>query len=283
MSGTVHGNGPGILTDITKCIGCRECVIACKRENIPTPDRPRRWSQEDGLSSRNWTSVIERNHHIEATDSLEAAYVRKQCRHCLEPACVSACPVGALHITERGAVVYDGGKCMGCRYCMMACAYGIPRYDWDEAVPYVRKCILCDHRLEQGEQPACTEACPVGATVFYEDREEMLRVARERIAAEPDKYDDNIWGEEEIGGTRVLYLAPKNFDMTFLTYGQRLGEDSLPSLTAPAMNAVPFAFIGMGGTMAGIHWIVKRRMKRQAENMPQNSPETPDTNEEQNG
>ncbi len=143
-----------ILTDTTKCNGCHECVAACKKQNHLPADVPRRWDLEDGLSADNWTSIVE---------GPERTLARKQCRHCLEPACVSVCPVGALHKTDLGAVVYDASKCMGCRYCMMACPYGIPRYEWQAAVPYVRKCIFCYNRLAAGGQPSCTEACPTKA------------------------------------------------------------------------------------------------------------------------
>jgi len=130
-----------ILTDVTKCVGCLECVAACKNINKLAKDEPRFWQKNDGLSSRNWTSVVSK---------LDGHYVRKQCRHCLEPACASACPVGALHKTPEGPVVYDAEKCLGCRYCMMACPYGIPRYEWDQKVPYVRKCIMCYEEHEVG-------------------------------------------------------------------------------------------------------------------------------------
>ena len=181
-----------ILTDTTKCIGCHECESACKKENHLSSDVPRRWDLDDGLSARNWTSVVEGPAH---------AIVRKQCRHCLEPACASACPVGALHKTSAGPVIYDDNKCMGCRYCMMACPYGIPRYDWDQAVPYVRKCILCySSRLSQGRQPACTEACPVKATIFG-DRDELLAEAHRRIAGSPREVHRQCLGRAR-GGRR---------------------------------------------------------------------------------
>lgn len=131
---------PAILTDVSKCIGCRECVLACKEQNHLERDLPRRWDRDDGLSARNWTSIIERE---------SGHFVRKQCRHCLEPACAEACPVGALYKTPEGPVIYISDKCLGCRYCMMACPYGIPRYDWDQKVPYVRKCILCFDLLKK--------------------------------------------------------------------------------------------------------------------------------------
>ncbi len=257
MSGKSNKNGPAILTDITKCIGCRECVVACRVANNKDVEKPRTWDLEDGLSSRNWTSIVEK----------EQYHVRKQCRHCLEPACASACPVAALHISDTGAVVYDSSKCLGCRYCMMACAYGIPRYDWDKPVPYVQKCILCSDRLKVGQQPACTEACPAEATIFGK-REDLIAEAHRRIAAEPDKYDGKVWGETEIGGTRVLYLTPKDLDLSFLSYDKVLPETSLPERTKIAMNSVPFAFLGMGGAMTGIHWFIKRRMKLTSTDKP---------------
>ncbi len=238
-----------ILTDVTKCIGCRECVMACKQVNQLESEIPRRWTKEDGLSARNWTSIIERS---------GGEYVRKQCRHCLEPACTEACPVGALHKTPEGAVVYDSNKCLGCRYCMMACPYGIPRYDWDKQIPYVRKCILCIDRLREGKQPACTEACPVEATIFG-DRDNLIVLAKQRIRESPGRYIDKVWGEDEVGGSSVLYIS--NIDLSFLTYGRPLGEVPLPARTRPAMSAVLPTFATMFGTMAGLGWIIGRRMQ----------------------
>jgi formate dehydrogenase iron-sulfur subunit len=238
-----------ILTDVTKCIGCLECVAACKKVNDLELDHPRTWQRDDGLSAENWTSIVRKP---------DKKYIRKQCRHCLEPACASACPVGALHQTREGAVIYDGSKCLGCRYCMMACPYGIPRYDWDEPVPYVRKCILCYHKLKRGEQPGCTTACPTGATIFGE-RDELIAEAHRRIKNNPGKYMDKVWGEHDYGGTSVLYLS--DIDLGFLSYGSRPDYTSLPSRTEPAMKAVPYAFAGMGGVMYGINWIIQRRMK----------------------
>jgi formate dehydrogenase iron-sulfur subunit len=238
-----------ILTDTTRCIGCHECVLACKRANRLALDAPRRWSLDDGLSARNWTSIVEGPAH---------SFVRKQCRHCLEPACVSACPVGALQRSDTGAVVYDGGKCMGCRYCMMACPFGIPRYDWDQTVPYVRKCILCQDRIRSGRQPACTEACPTKATIFG-DRLGLIAEARRRIREKPAQYKDKIWGETEVGGTSVLYIS--NVDLSFLTRGEQLASAPVPETTKLAMNAVPFAFTGVLAAMAGVHWIIGRRIK----------------------
>jgi formate dehydrogenase iron-sulfur subunit len=168
-----------------------------------------------------------------------------------------------MHKTELGPVIYDSSKCIGCRYCMMACAFGIPRYEWSSAVPYVRKCILCyETRLKHGQRPACTEVCPQKATIFG-DRDELLAEAHRRIRENPGKYVNRVWGEHEVGGTSVLYIS--DIDLSFLAYGEHFGAKPLPQTTRAAMEAVPFAFVGVGAAMTGLYWIIGRRMKLQAE------------------
>ena len=249
-----------ILTDTTKCIGCYQWVVACKKVNHLEHDIPRRWDMDDGLSARNWTSII---------GEPDDKYVRKQCRHCLEPACVASCPVAALHKTDVGAVVYDSSRCIGCRYCRMACPFGIPRYDWDHIVPYVRKCLLCYDRIKAGGQPGCTEACPTKATI-YGDRDELTAVAHRRIRENRGKYLDRVWGESEVGGTSVLYVS--DIDLLFLTYGEHFGNKPLPQANRVAMGAVPFAFFGVGMAMAGLSWIIGRRAKLQQEHANEKEP-----------
>jgi formate dehydrogenase iron-sulfur subunit len=241
-----------ILTDVTRCIGCEECVAACKRVNQTGDDRPWRWQRKvDDLSASRWTTIVR---------SPEERYVRQQCRHCLEPACVSACPVGALHKTAEGAVVYDSDICMGCRYCMMSCPFGIPRYLWAESVPYVRKCILCYDKIKSGElkQPACTAACPKEATI-YGTRSELLSEAHRRIRDNPGRYLDRVWGEEEIGGTSVLYVSDVPLD--FLAWQKDIGKDPLPQKTWTALQQVPLTFAGVGIGMYGLYWIIERRRR----------------------
>lgn len=246
-----------ILTDVTKCIGCDSCVEACVTVNELPPAKPYRWTSKDGLAAERYCSVLRKPDNM---------YVRKQCRHCLEPACVSVCPVGALQKTEHSAVIYNQDLCMGCRYCMMSCPFGIPRYSWDKTVPLVEKCTLCYHtRLQQGRQPACTEICPTEATIFG-DRAELLAEARRRLTSEPDKYIQKIYGESDVGGTSVLYISDKNLD--FLAWQKDLGSEPLPDLTKPAMTAVPPVFIAVGAAMYGLHWIIGRRNKQMESNPP---------------
>ena len=241
-----------ILTDVSKCIGCEKCVAACVVENRLADSVSYRWTSGDGLSAERFTAVVHRG----------ASYVRKQCRHCVEPACVSACPVGALRRTPEGPVVCDRSKCLGCRYCMMACPFGIPRYEWAAAVPYVRKCTMCyASRVTHGRQPACTEACPTQATVFGE-RDALLAEAHRRIAAAPGTYRPRVCGEADVGGTCVLYVSP--IDLEFLSLGRCQEGRVLPRLTMTAMAAVPPAFVGMGAIMGGLYWIIGRRQKLMA-------------------
>jgi len=268
-----------ILTDTTLCIGCEKCVQACKRVNGLGADAPRRWQRRiDDLSATRYTTIVRRpgNH-----------FVRQQCRHCLEPACTSACLVGALHKTPEGPVIYDSSKCMGCRYCMVACPYGIPRYQWDQPVPYVRKCTMCYERVKEGGLPACVEACPQKATLFG-PRDALLEEAHRRIRDNPGKYLDKVFGETEVGGTSVIYVS--DIPLDFLAFQPELGTEPLPRRTWAALSKVPPLIVGVGGVMTGFWWVIGRRMKLAREaglsaaaEDPPPSPAPSPRNEDQNG
>ena len=241
-----------ILTDVTRCIGCEECVAACDRTYQTGSDAPYRWQGDpSGLSSTRWTTLVE---------SERGRFVRLHCRHCLDPSCAAACPVGALKRTPEGPVAYDPQICMGCRYCMVACPFGMTRYEWSSATPRVRKCLLCYQKITDGEleQPACTAACPTDATIFGE-RGELLAEARRRIAADPDRYIDHIWGEHEIGGTSVLYIS--DVDLAEAGWPATLGNEPRPELARSVLHTVPYTFFGVAAAMYGVHWTFERRQK----------------------
>jgi len=245
-----------ILTDVTKCTGCEECVLACKTTHATgEKDSPRKWQgAATDLSSTRWTTIAR----------TEGRHVRVHCRHCLEPACAAACPVSALHTTAEGVVAYDPGICLGCRYCMMACPFGMTRYEWESANPRVRKCILCYEKLQSGElkEPACTAACPEKATVFGE-RDALIAEAKRRIAERPGLYLDHIWGEHEVGGTSVLYIS--DVDLVEASWPTTLPAGAVPDLADRVLHTVPTTFVTVGLAMAGIHWVVGRRRKLAAE------------------
>jgi formate dehydrogenase iron-sulfur subunit len=233
---------PAILNDLTKCLGCEACVFACKEVN-GLPEEP----GAEKLSATTWTVVEKR----------KEANVRRQCMHCLDPACASVCPVAALRKTPEGPVIYDESRCIGCRYCMVGCPFGIPKYEWSSTLPRVQKCIMCFHkRLKEGRQPACTEACPTGATLFG-DRDELIAEARRRIQAEPGKYVNHIYGLHEAGGTSVLYLSDVPFeDLGFKTV---TSSDPYPRLTWEVLSKLPNVVSVGGVLMMGIWWITRRR------------------------
>jgi formate dehydrogenase iron-sulfur subunit len=241
-----------ILTDVTRCIGCEECVSACDRSNETGADAPYRWQgRATGLSATRWTTLL---------DTAEGRFVRHHCRHCLDPSCAAACPVGALRRSPEGAVVYDPVICMGCRYCMVACPFGITRYEWSSPSPRVRKCFLCYEKISEGDllQPACTAACPTGATIFGE-RDALLEEARRRIRENPGRYIDHIWGEHEVGGTSVLYISDVELDQA--GWPSDLGNDSRPVLARRVLHTVPYTFFGVAAAMYGVHWTFERRKK----------------------
>ena len=256
-----------MLTDLTRCIGCRSCQVACKQWNgLPAETTRQTGTYENPprLSAKTWTWVQVRE--VEYNGKLVWSFARRQCMHCEEPACAAACIVGALRKTAEGPVVYDDYKCIGCRYCTLACPFGVPTFDWDKAVPYIHKCEMCADRQAAGMVPACAKACPTGAIAFGE-RDELLQEARARIQAHPDKYVDHIYGETEVGGTSMLYISNVPFDkIGFLS----LGPEPIPRYANVAMAAVPPAILVVSAAMGGIYWITKRRnqMMSQAANAP---------------
>ena len=236
----------GLLFDATRCIGCEACSAACKEQNeLPLPIEPE-------TTAYTFTTVSQRS----------GLYVRSLCMHCLEPTCVSVCPVGALSKTAQGPVVYDAGKCIGCRYCIMACPFGVPKYQWDRAVPVVGKCTLCADRVAQGLATACATVCPTGATMFGE-REALAVEARARILGNPGAYVDHVYGHTEAGGTSVLMLSSVPFEQ--LGLATNLPRQPLPLLTWQVLSKVPDFVALAGAFLYGVFWITRRREAVQAQ------------------
>lgn len=243
-----HDNGVAMLYDSTKCIGCRACQNACKEWNGNPPQAG------PDLSADTWTLI----QMAKPEGSDELAFLKRQCMHCLHPACVSACPVGALQQTEQGAVVYDPDRCIGCRYCMVACPFGVPKFEWEESLPYIRKCTFCIDRLEDGLEPACAAACPVGALVFGE-RESLIAEAEDRIRNNPDKYVDHVYGKEELGGTSMLYLSHVPFEELGLP---TLGSEPVTRLSeVVATYGTPSVALSVATLLGGLYYWFTRREK----------------------
>ncbi|HJW13731.1 MAG TPA: 4Fe-4S dicluster domain-containing protein [Thermoanaerobaculia bacterium] len=233
----------GILLDTTRCIGCGACSLACKERN-----RLPRTSQDvlsDTLSDKTF-SVVNRK---------GPRYVRRMCMHCDVPSCASACPVGAFQKTAAGPVVYDRDKCMGCRYCMLACPFNVPKYEWSKTLPRVRKCDMCADRVAQGLATACASVCPTGATKFG-TREELLAEARARIAADPKKYYNYIYGAQEVGGTSVLVISDVRPEE--LGYRTDLVHEPPAMLTWRVLSKIPNVVAVGSVLLGGIYWVTRR-------------------------
>lgn len=228
----------GILVDVTKCIGCGACVDGCQTAN------GQKAHEALGFDERTFTFLMDRG---------GGTTVRRLCMHCESPSCASACPVAALKKTPQGPVTYDADRCMGCRYCLMACPFGVPTYEWRSANPRVRKCEMCARRAGG---PACAEACPTGATITGE-RDALIADAKQRVASDPKTYHATIYGLTEAGGTDVLYVGPR--DPAALGLPAIGRHEPLPNLTWEALRHVPDVGLFGGVVLGGLFWLTKRK------------------------
>jgi len=222
----------GVLVDTTVCVGCRNCEYACKKAHAMPAGDPESYKDRGPFEKmrrpgENDLTVV--NEFKDPRDkTLLPVNVKVQCMHCDRPGCVSACIVGALTKQENGSVIWDTKKCIGCRYCMVACPFQIPSFQYNQALePEIRKCDFCNLRTKQGQLPACIEVCPVEA-ITYGPRSEVIKIAREKIRRSPDRYLNHILGEKEVDGTSWVYLASRKFT--------QLGFPDLPSMPAPGVS-----------------------------------------------
>jgi formate dehydrogenase iron-sulfur subunit len=271
------------LIDITKCIGCRACQVACKqwndRDGVATEFQDYMGFQNPATLSANTLTLISVHELVEenAPGGVNYAFAMRRCLHCLEPACASACPTTALERRADGPVLYNASQCIGCRYCIWACPWGVPTAEWDSHAPKIQKCTHCADRsdqpvplarngqpLNEDEQkryldsivtPACVKACPADCLRFG-TRDDMLQEAHNRIAARPEKYVDHIYGEKEAGGTSVLYLSSVSFDKLGFP---DVGTKPYPGFSKAALHAVPPAVIAIGAMLAGTYSLLKRK------------------------
>jgi formate dehydrogenase iron-sulfur subunit len=249
------------IFDATRCIDCRACMVACSVENKIEMDKTRIWVAGVGLIGR--------------FPELKRASMVYHCMHCNEPDCLSACPVGAYSKREDGPVIYNATRCIGCRYCMNACPFGVPHFDYDKGLvegAFIDKCTLCPQRIDKGLEPACVATCPTDA-LTYGERADLIKEAHARIQAHPERYIDHVYGEFENGGTSYLILSNVPF-----------GQLGLPPMTEKPVNEVsesvmeltiPFALAWgtvLSGTAAVVHKINQNK-KAAAEKAEEEVPE----------
>jgi formate dehydrogenase iron-sulfur subunit len=233
-----------ILYDATLCIGCKLCEQACAERNKLSYSET--IAAQQRLSCNKLTAVLANGDK----------FMRRLCMNCLDPTCVSVCPVSAFRKTALGPVVYDQTRCIGCRYCMLACPFQVPAYEWNKRLPVVKKCDMCADRVAAGQPTACAEICPTGATKFGE-RDELIAEAQQRLHEKPDQYVPHIFGLSEVGGTSVLLLSGVPFEQ--FGYRADLIHEPMPMLTWRVLSHVPDIAVLGSVLLGGIWWITHRR------------------------
>ncbi len=259
----LHKNTLAVLIDLSRCIGCRSCEAACNEANH-LGNHPAEYESDKVFETTRRTdathfTVVNRR---VPSEGAAPVFVKNQCMHCSEPACVSACPARAFEKNINGAVTYNPDVCIGCRYCMQACTFAIPAYEYDRVTdPRVRKCEMCFHNIDKQGAPACASICPQDAIVFGR-REVLIEEARKRLEKDAT-YVKHIFGEKELGGTSVLYVSKVPFDQ--LGFPKNLPQEPMPKATYGFLSTIPVLHITLPVLLAGIYSVTRRRDDVRAE------------------
>jgi formate dehydrogenase iron-sulfur subunit len=251
----------GVLVDLTKCVGCGSCTVACKLWNKLEFDKASpAVGMNPQLDDKNWTTVS--FNEVKKDGQPVWRFVKQQCLHCEHPACVSACFAKAFQKTAEGPVIYYPHLCVGCRYCMIACPFDIPKYEWDKSFPLVTKCQMCSTKVAEGQAPSCVSVCPTNVMTFG-DREELLALAKKTIDSD-NRYVKHIYGENEAGGTDWIYIS----DIPFEELGFRTDVTTrpLPEYSHDFLKYTPAVAITWGALLTGLYAYTKRRNKIAEEN-----------------
>jgi len=243
----------GVLVDTTRCIGCRSCEVACSVTNgnfVPDVNTDNALEKIRDTSDKQWTVV---NRFKTGKGDV---FVKRQCMHCWQPACVAACLVNAMYKTREGPVTWNGDKCMGCRFCMISCPFDIPKAEYHSWNPRIMKCSMCYERLQEGKKPACVDACPTD-TLMFGSKRELMEVARHRVYSHPDKYVHQIYGEHEAGGSGWLYLSSVPFDQ--IGFRTDLGTTPYPEYTKQFLVSVPLILFGVPALLLGLSELADRK------------------------
>ena len=270
-----YPNSYGVLFDASRCIGCRQCEMGCNKinsENVTNPwtTLPKKDDKEFDPSALTETGrtdstmyTLVNKYEPAALGGKSPVFKKFQCMHCKEPACASACFVKAFTKTPEGAVTYNGTVCVGCRYCMVACPWSVPTYQFDKLIPYVQKCHMCHPHIKAGKTqlPGCVAACPMEALTWGK-REDLVKLAWERISAVPGKYLPHVYGEREMGGTNWMYISQVPFAQIGLA--EDLGATPAPELTSGALGLVPLVACLWPVLLGGI-WQITRWKDKKAE------------------
>ncbi len=252
----------GVLVDTTACIGCRHCEWACKTAHDLPAGKLEEYSDRSVFKKPRRPDVDALtvvNEYKNEKEPNVPINVKVQCMHCDHPACISACIVGAFTKEDNGTVRWDTDKCIGCRYCMVACPFQVPTFEYKKAIePKIMKCDFCWNRTKDGLLPACVEICPM-EVMTYGPRSEIIKLARERLRLYPERYKNHIYGEKEVEGTAWVYLASKDMWELGLPH---LKEKAAPGVSESIQHGI-FAYfvppVALYSLLGGIMWLTKKR------------------------
>ncbi len=244
----------GVLYDSTRCLGCQACERACSRVNkLPEPTEKPKVGFLRKTNEKRRTVVNAYN------TTKGELFIKHQCMHCNEPACVAACLTQAMIKTKEGPVIWRADKCMGCRFCMVSCPFDVPKFEYNSSNPEIVKCTMCFDRQLEGKAPACVSAC-TGDALHFGTRKELIAEARKRIVENPTNYTDQVYGEHEAGGTSFLYLSAVPFDELGLK--TTLQKSSYPALTKGFLYSVPSIFVLWPSVLLGIYEATKNNRSK---------------------
>lgn len=247
----------GVLVDTTRCVGCRACEAGCaEANNLPVPDI----SDTSVFEKKRQTSLSEWNVINRYKTEKGEVFVKKQCMHCNQPGCVSACLVKSMEKRKEGPVTWET-NCLGCRYCMVSCPFDSPKFEYNSPTPRILKCTLCWDRLKKGEKPACVDACPEEALTFG-TRKKLIEEANRRIYQKPGDYVTHIYGEHEVGGTGYLYISKVPFEQ--IGFRTDLGTTAYPALSKGFFWNIVLLDILIPPFLLGIHYATRREKKVKA-------------------
>lgn len=251
-----------ILFDVTRCVACRACQVACKQwwglsgeetSNTGTYENP------PDLAANTWLKM--KFTELVRQGKMSWLFTRRACMHCTDAGCVTVCPTGALYHHELGFVALNREQCIGCGYCRQFCPFDVPRYSGNAitASQKMGKCIFCIDRVSNGVEPACVKTCPPNA-LLHDDRAKLVAEGKKRIEALQKQGYRNayLYGEKELDGLHVLHVLDDSPEV----YG--LPKDpKVPAMATVWRNIIqPLGYVAVGATVLGLglNYLVARSL-----------------------